>query len=177
MTCILNLKELFKKLDNYKYLFIKTENVPYMPSNFPEEYAVGKDLDIIVEVNNITELRVLFKEYAKDYSDMFDIRCIDEAYGFRVRFEVSGKLHFQFDVKCMDVRLSETFMKSLIKNRIYMGEYYTSDKRHELIIRMLCYTPQKNYHLTYVKDNIKFLDSTIIPEKLKNKAMDIIKDI
>ena len=177
MKCILNLKQIFKQLDDYKYLFVKTENIPYMPSNFPDDYAIGKDLDIMVKEKDIDRLKNLFNKYAENYREDFQIILINEAYGFRIRFEVDGKLHFQFDVKYMDGKLSETFMESMLNNRKLIGDYYISDERHELIIRMLCYTPRKPYHLTYIKNKIESFDSNIVPPILKNKVSNIIKDI
>lgn len=177
MKLILNLKKLFKQLDDYNYLLVKTEDAPYMPSNFPDDYAVGKDLDIMVEEKDIDKLRNLFNKYAEDYRTNFQIILINEAYGFRIRFEENGKLHFQFDVKWMDGKLSKTFMESMLRNRKSVDDYYISDKGHELIIRMLCYTIRKPYHLTYVKNNIEFFDSNIVPPILKSKINNIIKDI
>ena len=175
MKCILNLKKLFEKLEGFKIALIKTD-VPYMPSNFPKTYAVGKDLDIVVEKNKIDDLRIIFEDYSQDYRDDFNIICIDEPHGFRVRFQEGNKLHFQFDVK-WSICGSETFSKSLLDDRILADGYYITDSVHELIVRLHCNAPHKPYHLKYIKDNLRFLNSDLVPDGIRVKTMNIMGDI
>ena len=43
---MLDLNKLFNNLEDIKY-FITKIDVPYVPQDFPSEYAVGKDVDLI----------------------------------------------------------------------------------------------------------------------------------
>jgi hypothetical protein len=181
MKCILNLKELFSRLESneyIKYVLIKTD-VPYMPFNFPKEYAVGKDLDIMIPWGGLDEARTLFEEYAEEYAEEFDIYCIDETHGFRVRFQEGKKLHFQFDVKCASDNMPNDFIYKLINNgTIYIDdEYPITTPEYEIIFRIENQSPHKPHHQKYIEDHLDVLDASIIPDKLKNKTISILKDI
>lgn len=176
MKCILRVKELLKDLYDYDYVLIKTD-APYMPSNFPKTYPVGKDLDIMVREDDIDDLRDLFEMFSEEYSAIFDIICIDEQYGFRVRYEDDGKLHFQFDVKSMGSNLSKEFVDSMLDNRQSVGDYYISDTAHELIIRIGNHSPHKKHHQNYIDKHVEILDADLVPSKLKNKTINILKDM
>lgn len=175
MTCILKIKELFADLENFTIALIKT-NVPYMPSNFPKTYAIGKDIDMVIQKKDMDDIRMIFEEFSQNYRDEFNIICLDEQHGFRVRFQEGNKLHFQFDVK-WEICGSEKFTKELLENRKSAGEYFIADSIHELIVRLKCYTPNKEYHFRYIEDNIRFLDAQLVPDKLRVKTMDIMKEI
>jgi len=176
MKCILKVKELLKKLETYDYVLVKTD-APYMPSNFPKTYTIGKDLDIMVREDDIKELRDLFEKFSEDYAEEFDIICIDEKYGFRIRYEENRKLHFQFDVKYMDANLNEDFVESMLDNREYSKEYFISDPQHEMVIRINNHAPHKQHHQTYIDKHINTLDSELITSKLNKKTIDILKEM
>jgi hypothetical protein len=177
MKCILKVKELLDKLKDFEYVLIKTQ-APYMPDNFPKSYPVGKDLDVMVREDDIQTLRDMLEEFSEDYADDFDIYCIDEKYGFRVRFQEGKKLHFQFDIKSMSDSLSQNFVTEMIDKREWIDEgYYIAPDEYELIIRISNHAPHKQHHAEYIHSKIAYLDSALVPDKLKTKTIDILKDM
>ena len=112
--------------------------MPYYHNlKFPKEYPVGKDLDIIVAEKNIDKIRDFFESYSAKYKEKFDIICIDEKFGFRVRFEDNG-LHFQFDVKYC-IFDDKDFTDELYKAREYNGQFYITNKKFEVVVRAASY--------------------------------------
>lgn len=179
MKCILDLKKLFNSLQPFKYACIKVD-APYVPKDFPNNYAVGKDLDIIILKDDCSSVKNVLSDFTDVYRDKFNIRWIEDPYGFRVRYE-NSKLHFQFDVKYMIEGLSEKFISDLLNTRKLISFkksiYGVPKVKYEIVIRMLADLKNKPHHMEYLRDNLSFWDLDIVPDKLKTTALKIMKEI
>ena len=56
--------------------------MPYAPTDFPQNYAIGKDIDIIVDKKDYKKIYKIIKIFSKNYIN-FQQRLIKEKYGFK----------------------------------------------------------------------------------------------
>ena len=144
---MLDLNKLFNNLEDIKY-FITKIDVPYVPQDFPSEYAVGKDVDLIVDKIDYDKIQKIVKEFASLYDREFEQNWIDESDGFRLRFENNNSLHFQIDVTYLVDDES-------LENRIKKSNYYITKPIFECKFRNKAYQQDKSkeYHYDWMKKN------------------------
>lgn len=161
----LDLVYFFNLIKDIPYILIKID-VPYVPPDFPMTYAVGKDLDIIIEKDNLLIMKDILIDYAKAYQGKFEIIKIDEKDGFRLRFHKKNKLHFQIDLSCRVEGVGESFVKASIRDRQLTGCYFITPEKYEMIYRYCFYQKKKNkkYHLDYIRKNISKVDNNLLKE-------------
>ena len=151
-----------------KYVLTKIES-PYMSSEFPMHYPLGKDLDIIcadMDEYKIVLESILYdiKQYEKSYSIRL-VKKIDEKgreYRTLVRLEQEDQfLVFQFDVASRHRTGSAApdIIDEMIASRQKKGIYYIPSIECEIVIRLqeLHQYPKKIHHRDYVmryKDEI-----------------------
>ena len=163
----LNLRALFELLDRrgMKYFLIKTD-APYMVDNFPDDYPVGKDIDMICLPDQFTDIKNDI--FSIDYSD-FDVRVINQGDNYRVRFEEAGKLHYQIDLTCRyPWHLDEDFLRKCMENRVKKNGYYVLPPEYELGFRLYetVHDPQKKHHQRWVREHLDLAREDIIPSDL-----------
>uniref|UniRef100_A0A6C0LY84 Uncharacterized protein n=1 Tax=viral metagenome TaxID=1070528 RepID=A0A6C0LY84_9ZZZZ len=134
---ILDLNEYINKIKIFDYALTKID-VPYNPEKFPNEYAIGKDLDIYVSHTDFEKIFNFTSKYFNKYK-MFDLRIITKKNNFRMRMETNNKLHFQIDITIND---------EIIKNKIKKNNYYILSLENEKIIRQkeIKKNPNKIHH-------------------------------
>lgn len=167
---ILELKELFNELNKYEYIIIKTDT-PYSPKNFPNEYPIGKDLDIFSSEKDYKKVNEVLFDFADKYKNKFNIRVIEQDAKYRVRLEKFGQLYYQLDNNYLtDNNTSSVFIEDAIQNRIFVNGYYTIPIEYEIVFRLseIKSYPHKKHHIDYVKKNLDKVNVTIIPENLTN---------
>ena len=167
---MLDLNKLFSKLENKKY-FITKIDVPYVPQDFPEKYAVGKDIDLIVSRSEYMTIKTIVKIFSKEYESEFEQQWINEDDGFRIRFETNGSLHFQIDVKYSIDDIEDDFLIESLNNRIKKNGYYITRPRFELKFRQNAFNKNKNkyWHLEWIRRN------TIKENDVVNFILDDVK--
>ena len=129
-------------------------DTPYMVNNFPIDYPVGKDLDILVTSDSFYSVITKLIEFSRDYSRSFEVRDVPEENGIRIRFHnKSGEkaLNYQIDVTVSDLVDS--------KNIIEKDGYKTLTEEWECYSRIesLKKKPHKTHHAEYVskrKDSV-----------------------
>ena len=167
---ILELKELFNELNKYEYIIIKTDT-PYSPKNFPNEYPIGKDLDIFSSEKDYKKVNEVLFDFADKYKNKFNIRVIEQDAKYRVRLEKFGQLYYQLDNNYLtDNNISYVFIEDAIQNKIFVNGYYTIPIEYEIVFRLseIKSYPHKKHHIDYVKKNLDKVNVTIIPENLTN---------
>jgi len=167
---ILELKELFNELNKYEYIIIKTDT-PYSPKNFPNEYPIGKDLDIFSSEKDYKKVNEVLFDFADKYKNKFNIRVIEQDAKYRVRLEKFGQLYYQLDNNYLtDNNISYVFIEDAIQNKIFVNGYYTIPIEYEIVFRLseIKSYPHKKHHIDYVKKNLDKVNVTIIPENLIN---------
>ena len=161
----LDIKGLLDKIKNIPYIIVKIK-VPYVPGDFPDKYAVGKDLDILVLEDKLLDINNIIEKFAKDYEDKFNIVRIFHEEGFRIRFQDIDKLHFQIDVSYGVSGIKGSIIKSSIVNRQKVKNYFVALDKYEMIYRYFYYQKKKKkkYHLDYILKNILKADESLLKE-------------
>ena len=159
----LDLHNFFDLIKDISYILVKIDT-PYVPEDFPDQYAVGKDLDIIVDKNDMVLMKQIVEKYADKYKNNFVIAKKDLGDGFCVRFKDNGRLHFQLDIACRVKGLDKDFVRESIENRKPIGSYFVAEERYEMIYRYVYYKKKKRkkYHLKYIRDNISKKDNELL---------------
>ncbi len=148
-------KESIHKLDLPRFLSMIRDDqyaltkidTPYMVNNFPIDYPVGKDLDILVASHNFYSVMAKLIEFSRDYQDVFDIRDVAEPDGIRVRFHKkigNRPLEYQIDVT--------------VSTMIFDDACFETDDYKVLTEEWECYSrlaslkkkPNKTHHADYI---------------------------
>ena len=142
---VLNLNNYFNEIKDINYGLTKID-VPYNPKEFPNKYAVGKDLDILVSANDYNKIKTITIKYFKQYH-LFTFKIIETNNNFRLRLEVKNKLHYQIDI---------TINNSLIIGRVEKDNYYILSLENEKKVRLneIKKNPHKKHHKDWLLGNI-----------------------
>lgn len=146
---MIDLNQYLNSIRDLSYAIAKTD-VPYNPKTFPDNYAIGKDLDIFISSNDFEILKNITIDFCNIYKNNFKILIIDNNNNFKARLlEKKNKLHYLFDITKDDV---------IIKNRTLLKNFYILSLDNEIIIRKEGYkkNPNKIYHKEWLlKNNVK----------------------
>ena len=140
--------------NNYKY-FISKIDTPYVPQEFPNKYAIGKDLDIIVSKEHFEEFKKFCNLYSKTYP-YFEIVWENETNGFGIRFEKNNQLHFKLDVRHSIEHISDEHINNSLNNRVLHNGYYITENRFEKVFREVAYNYSKRpkpWHKEWLNNN------------------------
>ena len=144
----IDLPKLLSMIKKYNYALTKVD-VPYMPDNFPEDYPLGKDMDVVCDEKDFKSICSKLKKYSQHYEDRYKVRHRIKKNGdFNLRFELSsapGKKNYL----CYGVHVSP----HVFVERVSGGSYYVLGLVDELKIRIAEYekNPSKTHHLDYIK--------------------------
>jgi hypothetical protein len=124
---------------------ISKYDVPYMPKNFPQEYPIGKDLDILVSQKDFDKIIDITTKYFNAYKSKFSIKIIKKINNFKLRLENNNKLHYQIDI---------TVNNNLIKNKTSKMNFYVLSLDNELIVRTneVKKNPNKLHHKLWINN-------------------------
>jgi|ETNmetMinimDraft_4_1059912.scaffolds.fasta_scaffold01777_12 hypothetical protein len=150
----LDLKFFLNVMSQYKY-FITKIDVPYVPKDFPTNYAIGKDLDIVVSKEHFEDVKLFCDLYSRTYPS-FNIIWEKAHGGFGLRFEKDGKLHFKFDVRHLVEHISDGHIVNSMNNRLLKDGYFILDNVHEKPFREVAYnfkTRPKPWHKEWLDKN------------------------
>jgi|GEM_PF-1920956 len=149
----LKIEDLFRILEGLNYTVLKND-VPYMPKDFPFNYPVGKDLDILVSKNDFMKAKTLVSKFAESSNWEWNYKVIEDIYRYKIRFLWNGRLHFQIDLTG-DLN-NPVLEKALLDDRIKINNmYYVPSIETEVLLRMLEYQKNKTkkHHLDYIIKN------------------------
>ena len=122
-------------------------------------YCIYRTDELVDVINNVLKI------FANKYNDKFDIRIINENDKYRIRLEKYGQLYYQLDNYYLtDNSLSSVFIDEAIQNRVKLKNYFTLEKKYEIIFRLseIKETPTKKHHIDYVINNIENADIELI---------------
>lgn len=141
---MINLKQYFYLIQNINYGLTKID-VPYMSNNFPEDYPIGKDLDIFVSNEDYDNLIELTKIYFKQYEKEFKILEIKNKNNYRLRLEEKKKLHYQIDI-------TKEF-DNILNNKEKKENFFKLSLENEKKIRLIEIkkNPKKKHHIDWLK--------------------------
>ena len=143
---VLNLNNYFNEIKDINYALTKID-VPYNPKEFPNKYAVGKDLDILVSAKDYNKIKTITIKYFKQYS-LFTFKIIETNNNIKLRLEEKNKLHYLIDI---------IVNNSLIIGRVEKDNYYILSLENEKKVRLnvIKKNPHKKYHKIWlIKNNI-----------------------
>jgi len=144
---MINLKKYIDKISILNYAIAKYD-VPYNPKEFPDKYAIGKDLDIYVCIKHYNDIKNVTKKYFSNYERIYNIKIIEKKNNYRLRMEKNNKLHFQIDITSNSIMIND---RQKIKN------FYVLSKKNEIYVRKkeIVKNPHKIHHKKWlIKNNI-----------------------
>ena len=150
----LNIVNLLLSIEHLQYVLIKTD-VPYMPLDFPQKIAIGKDLDILCKYKHFNKLYKTCIDFSEKYKNKFIVKKINIEDKLKIRFEKNKKLYYQIDISYNYI--TKNFVENIINRRIRKNIYYIPCIDDELIIRKHEYKKNKNktWHLKYIQEHEK----------------------
>lgn len=168
----IDMTTIFDNISNYKYVLTKM-NVDYMPSKFPQQYPLGKDVDVLcADKDNFENIVVsIWNDVQKLFdSSLFDLRVWERSKTRKqIRIEQDGYPVFIFDCS-FTLENSELNTPSLIcENRTRKENYYIPTTEYEILARLCDFKshPEKTKHIEYVKGNKDSINSDLLNKQLK----------
>lgn len=164
----LHVDEVLSSLSAFQYVLTKT-NVPYMPSDFPATYPLGKDIDIICLKADFDAVIATIGDTLQKMDLPYDIRKVEKSrYASQLRVECEGELVFLFDVMAVYEWAGDEFVQSMIDSRIPKESYYIPEITFELLIRLheILKNPKKQHHIDFVKEHWQQMDRSVAEKYL-----------
>lgn len=154
----IDLKQLFKKLEDKQYCVIK------LPNDFPE-YKIGSDIDMFCyDIEDIS--RIIIGYLAKDLT----IKVTNNTTQIYIDIMDKDKIHFRFDLygslpTYENILIKEAFFSSVIENSQILEQNFcivkVPSQIDESILRYIEYQewyrqrPDKIKHIEYLEEKIK----------------------
>lgn len=178
----IDIRQFLLSIKDYNYALTKID-VPYMPDNFPNDYPLSKDLDIICAINDFNNIKEKAKVFSKQYKGYYDIKNIEENNKFRLRFELNGFLCYQIDVS-YDIKGVFYFdLEKALTRKLSNEIFYSFTLEDEILLRTNEFedNPNKIHHLSFVAKNkdvlIKLIEKrSVNKEKIKSPIKNLLKD-
>lgn len=156
------------KVDDYALTKIDT---PYMVDNFPIDYPVGKDADLLVSEKSFYCVMAKLITFSRSYPDVFDIKEVAEPDGIRIRF------HKKTGDRSLEYQIDVTVSSLVNDDSVIVNDGYKMlNEEWECYSRLLSLKkkPHKTHHLDYVNSRKGLINN----EKLKQLGLhDFYKSI
>ena len=140
----INIRKFLDSIQTFQYVLTKID-VPYMVAGFPDDYALGKDLDVLCAEEDHAALCEKLTVFAEPYKKKYQVRFIRKPGQLRVRFELANRfLCYQIDVRIAEV-----------KQRIAQQNYFVFPIELEKEVRAVEYkkNPKKTWHLEWLNEH------------------------
>ena len=141
------IRSFLNRIKSINYALTKID-VPYNPDNFPDSYAIGRDLDIYVSKLDYDNIKMITKRYFNQYI-RFKIKIIEKNSNFKLRLKKkNSKLYYQIDITVDD---------NLVKDRVIKDNYYILSLENETKVRLneIKEHPNKIHHKIWLDKNIR----------------------
>tara|TARA_B110001469_G_C9626637_1_gene312898 strand:- start:177 stop:764 length:588 start_codon:yes stop_codon:yes gene_type:complete len=145
----IDLVSLLASLGSFKYVVLKSD-VPYAPSRFPEEYPVGKDLDLLVSDSDFDRAVATIEAFVASTKWGRPVVLHREPGRVMLRFNFwFDILHYLIDCSAAST-LGELGDELLVEREL--GIFPTPSRSRELLFRANEYldNPRKSHHLEYI---------------------------
>jgi len=172
----LNVTKIIDAISSYEYVLIKTD-VPYMPSDFPKNYPLGKDMDIVCSRSDFSGICNQIIAALNKMQLPYSIIEVDKSkYHKLVRVELEGQLIYQFDITSELQVPNDDFVPQMLKRRIQEQNYYKPVLEDELVIRLYeaANNKQKRHHIEYLQKHLAEFDNSC-ERFLNNDAFEVLK--
>jgi len=203
MEMFLKISTLFSCIKDLRYVVTKIDT-PFFSDNFPEEYPIGRDVDIICHPDDLEKLVQISNEIIHEEPNFSKHLIYDNENHVRFRLQapqyfmrlnprhydklINGhpmtKLHFQVDIsttKEEDFKVfSREFLDSIFDDFSMRNGVKVLDINKECTLRMLFWknSPKSIHHLEYISENasLKILEN-IEDEEFMSYCETILKRI
>lgn len=154
----LSIVEFLDNIRGEEYVVLKTDT-PYLPTDFPRSIPFGKDLDILCAKTAFSAMKRFLLEFTQQYEGSLEPRIISGLGEIRVRFELSGFLIYQIDIRT-EMHGADT--EALIRCRLPHLNFFVPALVDEAWIRANEYLADtsKTHHLDYVTKALPKIDET-----------------
>jgi hypothetical protein len=151
-----------QSIKDYNYALTKSD-VPYMVKNFPHDYPLSKDLDLICDKKDFQNICMAAKTFASKYKNKYSIRLLNYSSRLKIRFELSGFLCYQIDIGSEIDGINNPFVKKALDRRVKRDGFFCFSEKEEILIRILEYvqTPNKKHHLEYIRRHKNILQTVL----------------
>ena len=172
----LNVADIIEAISSYNYVLTKT-NVPYTPSDFPKNYPMGKDLDIICSKSDFNKICNKIISSLHKMQLPYTINEVGKSeYHKLVRVELEGHLIYQFDITAELQVPNDDFVPQMLKRRVCEQNYYKPTLEDELVIRLYeaVNNKHKRHHIEFLQNHLAEFDGKC--EKfLNSEAIEVLK--
>jgi hypothetical protein len=153
---LLDIYNYLKSLNQkFKYCLIKTDT-PYMTTDFPVSYPIGKDMDLLCckeDYDNLVTHTILF--FKNVPTTQKKIRRSKGNLLLRFTEDHSKKMHYQIDISWEFHSLQAGVIKSIVNNAVLNGNgsYYVTTEASEKQIRLeeIRRNPDKIHHHQWIQ--------------------------
>jgi hypothetical protein len=156
----LDLPRFLSMIKDDKYALTKIDT-PYMVDNFPIDYPIGKDMDLLVTEKSFYSVMTKLITFSRSYPDTFGIKEVAEPDGIRIRFhKKSGdkSLDYQIDVTVSPLVNDDNIIES--------NGYKVLNDEWECYSRLasLKKKPHKTHHIDFVTPRLHIVDNTTLAQ-------------
>ena len=178
MEMFLKLTTLFSSIENLRY-FVTKIDTPFFNDKFPEEYPIGRDVDIICHPEDLEKIVQLSNEIIHEepnfskhlirdnenhirfrlHAPRYFMRLNPRPYDKLINGHPMTKLHFQVDIsttKEEDFKVfTDQFLDSIFDNFSMRNGVKVLDPLSESTLRMVYWknSPKSTHHLDYLQKN------------------------
>lgn len=167
----IDIKKFLQDISVCKYVLLgmRGNETPYKVENFPEEFPVGKDIDIFVIPEDYNSVVEIAKKFSAQYKNQYETVFITEGNKTRIRFSKNKLLILQIDISFRIEKITDEFVIDSVENREEKDGYYILSPFYEYLYRFQKFrmNPEKVWHLKYLYNHLKDFD-----EKLAKKYGD-----
>lgn len=151
---ILNITDYLNEIDKLNYALIKVDT-PYMTNNYPHNYPIGKDMDIIVSKRDFAKLIDITKSKFLNIPFLEKSETINTQ-NYRLRFEFNSHLHYQIDISC---HIDGLVIDELLENRYKRNGYniLKDDAEYKVRNNEINKHPTKQHHRIWIENYLKKL--------------------
>jgi len=177
-TMFLDLVGFFNSIKNLRYFATKIET-PFFNDHFPEDYPVGRDVDLICHPEDFSRICCLCEEFIQPKEPFLRRIAKDTPKHFRYRIESANyfvrpnpssydklihglpmtKLHFQVDISAISEKeyscFSDNFISSIFDDLDTKNGINILDKDRESTFRLMFWkkSPAAVHHSDYISKN------------------------
>ncbi|WP_400076772.1 hypothetical protein [Winogradskyella sp. R77965] len=169
----INIISFFEFMEDKDYVIIKLDTNK-THSNFPSEYRVGTDVDIIVLDKDLSRIKSKILELNSNKK----LRCIviEDNQNIKIRYQFGQFLNFQYD---LSTNTTSNLFNDCLINRKNLKNLKVPEMKYELLIRAkeLRDKPKKKHHLEYLKKHKNQIDFDLLVDyDMDNDTIQKIKN-
>lgn len=150
-----DVSDLFECLETFEYTVVENSE-DKLSSEFPKNFYLGEDIDILVKEKDIDEIVRITLEFCKEHFSQKWITIIEEnsPYGKRVRVKLNDFTVIMFDYMKQIPGLKQEYIEECLKSSHKVSYKYLK-KEDEIMVRLCKYenASEKSWHADYIMNN------------------------